>query len=277
MTKVLIVDDSPIVTKLIEATLVMHGFKVEVANSSFGVSNKIREFQPQVLLMDLGLPGLSGDALLGILKESGVKCHTIIISSAPESEMKSHVANGLANDFYLKGTPLTVLVDKILHQGKKASPPPLAASIPAKPDNKSTHAEGITWQDSLRIGIEPIDSHHQEIFKRYNQLLQACKVGKGREEIAHFIKFLHEYINYHFAEEEAIQVKYAYPGYEEHRKEHECFSRDLVSLGQLLAEEGAVLSLVIQTNKLSLHWLMRHISVTDKALADYLRTKGIAG
>src|SRR6185369_273655 len=74
MSKVLIVDDSPIVTKLIEATLITNGFVVEVSNTAFGVSQKIREFQPQVLLMDLGLPGLSGDALLGLIKNSGAKC-----------------------------------------------------------------------------------------------------------------------------------------------------------------------------------------------------------
>lgn len=275
MAKVLIVDDSPIVTKLIAATLATQGFTVEVSHSSFGVSNKIREFQPQVLLMDLGLPGLSGDALLGIIKESGVTCHTIIVSSAPEAEMQGHVRKGLANDYYIKGTPLNVLVDKIrLHVKKDPTPPP-AAPIPARPETKSTQAETIPWQDSLRIGFDTIDSHHKEIFKRYNQLLQACSVGKGRDEIAHFIKFLHEYIKYHFAEEEAIQLKYSYPGYEDHHKEHERFSRDLVSLERLLAEEGAVLALVIQTNKLSLNWLVHHISVTDKALADFLSKKGI--
>jgi hemerythrin len=279
MAKVLIVDDSPIVTKLIAATLTAQGFTVEVSNSSFGVSNKIREFQPQVLLMDLGLPGLSGDALLGIIKESGATCHTIIVSSAPEAEMQNHVRKGLANDYYIKGTSLNLLVDKIRPHVKKDPTPPPAASAPARQDSKSmvSQAETIPWQESLRIGFETIDSHHKEIFKRYNQLLQACSVGKGREEIAHFIKFLHDYINYHFAEEEAIQLKYSYPGYEEHHKEHERFSRDLVSLERLLAEEGAVLSLVIQTNKLSLNWLVHHISITDKALAEFLSKKGITG
>lgn len=275
MGKVLIVDDSPIVTKLIEGRLIMHGLNVEVSNTSFGASNKIREFKPQVLLMDLGLPGLSGDTLLGLFKESGVKCHTIIISSAPEEEMMKHVRNGLANDYYIKGTPLDILVDKVLVQVKKDAPRPPAKAIPVEPVNNSPREEAIVWHDSLKIGLEPVDSHHKEIFKRFNQLLQACSMGKGRAEVANFIKFLHEYINYHFAEEEAIQIKYAYPGYEEHHKEHERFSRDLVSLQQLLAEEGSVLSLVIQTNKLSLNWLTRHINVTDKALGDFLKEKGV--
>jgi hemerythrin len=275
MTKILIVDDSPIVTKLIEATLEKHGFEVEVSHTSFGVSNRIREFQPQVLLMDLGLPGLSGDALLGIIKESGVSCQTIIVSSAPEAEIQTHVSKGLANDYYLKGTPLEILVDKIRHLVKVDAKRPAAAPVPAKPDN--TREEAIIWQDSLEIGFETIDSHHREIFRRCNQLLQACRVGKGREEISHYITFLHEYITYHFAEEEAIQIKYAYPGYEEHRREHERFSRDLFNLQQLLAQEGSVISLVIQANKLSLDWLMRHIGVTDKALGDFLVKKGITG
>ena len=117
MPKVLIVDDSPIVTKLIESHLVRKGFEVSILNSPFGVSNKIREFKPHVVLMDLGLPGLSGEKLLTMFQETEKEpFKAILISSADESELKGMVRRGLASDYFIKGEPLDLLVDKVVRQ-----------------------------------------------------------------------------------------------------------------------------------------------------------------
>ena len=116
MARVLIVDDSQIVTKMVGGFLSRKGFDVEVTNSPFGVSNRLREFRPQILLMDLGLPGLKGDKLLELCSTVGCEFRTIIVSSAEEKELKSVVAQGLAHDFFMKGAPLEQLEYKINQQ-----------------------------------------------------------------------------------------------------------------------------------------------------------------
>ena len=117
MAKVVIVDDSPIVTKMLDACLSRRGYEVCVFNSPFGVSNKLRDLNPDVVLMDLGLPGISGDQLLKTFKRlEGVKFHTIIISSAGETELQALVSKGLAHDYYVKGAPIELLVEKVIRQ-----------------------------------------------------------------------------------------------------------------------------------------------------------------
>lgn len=114
--RVVIVDDSPIVTKMIEAHLSRLGYEVHAFNSPFGISNKVRELKPQVVLMDLGMPGLSGDKLLGFFKGHGNEFRVIVVSSAEENELKDLVTKGLAHDYYVKGKPLDTLVEKIIYQ-----------------------------------------------------------------------------------------------------------------------------------------------------------------
>jgi hemerythrin-like metal-binding protein len=66
---------------------------------------------------------------------------------------------------------------------------------------------GFEWEPSLAVGHEVIDAQHQELFKRVNTLLEACKAGRGKEEILGVMEFLEAYIGEHFrAEEQEMQA-----------------------------------------------------------------------
>jgi DNA-binding response OmpR family regulator len=122
MVRVLIVDDSPIVTKALGVYLTGKGFDVHVSNTSFGVTNKIRQYTPHILLMDLGMPGLTGEKLLTLCNTEDCRFRTIIVSSAEEQKLKSLVSQGLADDFFIKGTPLEHLESKIRLQYQSIAP-----------------------------------------------------------------------------------------------------------------------------------------------------------
>jgi hemerythrin len=130
----------------------------------------------------------------------------------------------------------------------------------------------IEWNDDLMTGNGAIDDQHKELFRRFNNLLTACNQGKGRDEVNSMLRFLGEYVRSHFAMEEQLQLRHAYPEYAAHKEEHEGFIRDLKQLESQFSEEGATLTLVIQTNQTMVGWLMRHINGTDRKLAAYLRS-----
>lgn len=112
--RVLIVDDSMIVTKMMSQFLTSCGYTVDTSNSPFGVSNRIRETQPDLILMDLGLPGLSGESLLSLARKGGEGAGPkMVIISTNVEEMRDLVAKGLADDFFVKGSPLHELEAKI--------------------------------------------------------------------------------------------------------------------------------------------------------------------
>jgi hemerythrin len=132
----------------------------------------------------------------------------------------------------------------------------------------------IEWRDSLATGNEEIDLQHKELFRRFNDLLTSCKEGKGKDEVVDLLFFLGDYVRTHFATEEELQVRHNYPGYPQHKEQHEGFIRDLRSLESQLNTDGVTLPLVIQTNQTMVGWLIKHISGTDKELANFLRSVG---
>jgi hemerythrin len=130
---------------------------------------------------------------------------------------------------------------------------------------------GLQWRDNLATGNEDIDEQHQEMFRRYNRLLAACKEGYGKEEARIMLIFLGDYVKEHFSAEERLQIRSGYPGYSAHRQMHAGFVKTLRDLEEQLRTDGATVSLVIQTNQILADWLTQHISGADKELADFLK------
>ena len=133
---------------------------------------------------------------------------------------------------------------------------------------------GISWRDDLAIGVEPIDSQHKELLARFDMLLTACKQGKGSEEVLHLLHFLDEYVVSHFGDEEVLQRKSGFPGYEDHHREHESFIGRIAALKERMRSDGSVqIDHVLDTNKLLLDWLIRHISVRDREVGRHLKVQ----
>ena len=129
----------------------------------------------------------------------------------------------------------------------------------------------IEWSDALATGVNEIDNQHKEIFSRFGRLFTACSQGKGKDEVLVLLGFLDEYVKEHFAAEERLQLRHAYPEYAAHKAEHSRFIADVARLTSEMKAEGATLSLVIMTNKTLAAWLVQHIKKTDMAFATYVR------
>ena len=129
----------------------------------------------------------------------------------------------------------------------------------------------IEWNEALATGNGTIDGQHRELISRINTLLTACNQGKGKEEVGRLLQFMGEYIRSHFATEETLQRRYAYPEFIAHKAEHEGFVLKLRELEHQFDADGATLPLVIQVNQSMVGWLISHINETDKKLATFLR------
>ena len=129
----------------------------------------------------------------------------------------------------------------------------------------------MQWTSELSTGVAEIDKQHKEIFSRFDRLFAACSEGRGKEEVLRLLLFLEEYVKEHFAAEERLQLRNAYPDYASHKSEHTRFMADVDRLTREFRVEGATLALVILTNKTLTSWLLQHITKTDMAFASYLR------
>ncbi len=131
----------------------------------------------------------------------------------------------------------------------------------------------IEWNDDLNTNIEEIDDQHRELFRRVNNLLEACGQGKGRDEISRILAFFQDYTMSHFSSEEKAMQDSAFPDYDSHREEHADFTGQIAGLKQKLMKEGAGIGVVLLTIRTSIDWLTIHIRKSDKEFADYLNSR----
>ncbi len=129
-----------------------------------------------------------------------------------------------------------------------------------------------TFDKSLETGNSAIDAQHKELINAVNNLLDACAMGKGRSEIEATVKFLADYTNKHFSDEERLQKQYNYPEYIAHKKLHDNFKEEVNSIINDYSKDGATVGLTFKVNTKVAAWLINHIKGEDKKLAAFIKS-----
>jgi two-component system, cell cycle response regulator DivK len=78
--QILIVDDNPVNLKLIRVLLSGEGYDVRTAADAEGALDVLKEYRPQLILMDLQLPGMDGLELTRRIKCDSSMQNTIIVA-----------------------------------------------------------------------------------------------------------------------------------------------------------------------------------------------------
>ena len=139
---------------------------------------------------------------------------------------------------------------------------------------KSVHEleGGIAWDEGLMTGNVLVDMQHHKIFERVSDLVTLCEEGSDAAKLQDTLEFLINYTVRHFTDEEALQLDYGYPDYENHKKMHDNFKE--VVVGNLLKryrESGSSKELSSDVNKIVIRWLANHIRNEDKKISEYIR------
>lgn len=72
--RVLVVEDSPVIQRLIDMTLKSAGFEVEFSDNGIDGLEKARTCSHDVVILDIGLPGLDGWQVLEALRAEEPTC-----------------------------------------------------------------------------------------------------------------------------------------------------------------------------------------------------------
>ena len=140
----------------------------------------------------------------------------------------------------------------------------------APASGKALKVKRYEWDESWETGNQLIDSQHKEFIRRINNLLEACSLGKGRDEIFSAAQFLTEYTDKHFGDEEKLQKQYAYPDRVNHKKMHEGFKKTVKEINERLEKEGSSVALVGKINSDVAGWLINHIKKQDVKVAMHI-------
>jgi two-component system, OmpR family, response regulator len=81
--RVLIADDVPGVVQLLRDFLTEQGYEVQTATTGIEAVNAVVRFQPDAILLDMQMPGLSGLKVLDALRRAGLTVPVILISARP--------------------------------------------------------------------------------------------------------------------------------------------------------------------------------------------------
>lgn len=122
------------------------------------------------------------------------------------------------------------------------------------------------------VGAADMDAEHQLLHDLLHQLQSALEEDR-QETVSQLLGRFQDAANLHFMEEQSLMRLHAYPGYEEHQREHDELIEELQGLaGRITAGE---LGDAAQAAARLEEWLTTHMHTTDAALEQYLEDQGI--
>ena len=134
--------------------------------------------------------------------------------------------------------------------------------------------KGIAWSKDLETGNDEIDSQHKQLFRLVSDLAEACADKRSAETLGEALDFLASYTVNHFMDEEALQLRYGYPGYDEHKKLHDAFRKTASELVEMYRASGSAEELSGKVNSVIVRWLAQHIKGEDSKIAAHIRNAG---
>jgi CheY-like chemotaxis protein len=117
--KVLIVDDAQAVAETLKLIVSRQGHEVRVAQSAEDAFQLIASWQPDLALLDVMLPGISGIEFAKILRSTYPKCEIVLVSGHPDAKELLEIARSKGDAFPILPKPLEPALIVALAAGRE--------------------------------------------------------------------------------------------------------------------------------------------------------------
>ncbi len=111
--RLLVVDDEPNILELLSVTLRFAGFEVATATNGADALNKVREFAPDLLVLDVMMPGLDGFAVASTLRGRGDQVPVVFLTAKDATEDRVQGLTIGGDDYVTKPFSLEEVVARI--------------------------------------------------------------------------------------------------------------------------------------------------------------------
>lgn len=123
MTQILIVDDDRIMVKLLKIQLAQKGFDINAAYDGETAWDMINHpaTMPDIVILDVGLPGMNGIELLGMIKKNKMTKHIAVLMLTTENKIESlsKTLNTGIIDYVIKPATLDQIMSRLLKVHRK--------------------------------------------------------------------------------------------------------------------------------------------------------------
>ncbi len=178
---ILVVDDEPDIRNLVQEILIDEGYKVSVAENTTVARKHANSKQPDLVLLDIWMPGEDGISLLKDWQDNGsIVCPVVMMSGHGTVETAIEATRLGAYDFIEK--PLTMA--KLLVSVKRA----LEAGA-ANVESTST-SDSIEMPIGSSLPIQSLRDQAKKLAAHDNVLLIKGESGVGKKAFANFVHSL---------------------------------------------------------------------------------------
>jgi len=130
------------------------------------------------------------------------------------------------------------------------------------------------YGDALALGVESMDTEHRRLAVMFGEFSDCIKDGGRFDQALQIVQEALALTNVHFANEEALMKRYAYPGIEDEKLQHRNLRLQITTLVGDSLNTGFCDQVTLENLATIERLLYEHISGADRSLARYLIAKG---
>lgn len=98
----------------------------------------------------------------------------------------------------------------------------------------------VAWNDAFSVGDAQMDAQHRVFFDEIGAVTEALERGEGKDAVIAFYCAFVGGLARHFADEEALLERLAYPHLEDHRHEHEALMQAVTAVEAMLMTSESI-------------------------------------
>jgi len=155
--RLLVVDDEPNIVELLAAALRFAGFEVETAAGGLEAVDAAQRFRPDLLVLDVMMPGLDGFGVVRRLRQQGDRTPVVFLTAKDATEDKVQGLTLGGDDYVTKPFSLEEVVARIRAVLRRTAGPAAAGGHLSFADIELDEETHEVWKNGELVPLSPTE------------------------------------------------------------------------------------------------------------------------